>query len=1005
MKAVIKPLVLFGTAASVSLAGWWLVGPGDPDGRTASLLASPAHSFGLGAYELEDLQLAESTLYEIDKSYVDPGRVDRDRMYEAALDAIERRVPTVLFRRVPGSALVHVQVGEHRSVVEVGEIVTAKELLTALRDVVGIVAEHVDPDDVRVEQGTDPMASIEYAVVNGMLGTLDPHSRLLPPEDSREMDVENSGEFGGLGITIIERDGVLTIDYPLPDTPAAEAGLLSDDRIVRIDGESTINMGLDEAVERLRGRVGSKVVISIERDREPEPFDVTITRDRIKMNPVEGDLLDGGIGIVSIKSFHANVAADLETTLGRLAREAPGGELRGLIVDLRGNPGGYLHQAVAVADKFLEEGDIVSTKARGKVDDEEFARPARTEPRYPIAVLVNASSASASEIVAGALRNNERAVIIGERSFGKGSVQNLDGLSDGSKLKLTIAQYYTGPADRSIQSVGIPADLELVPSIVQARADGGVETALVYWRERVRREADFDNHLERSSTDETVTRYSLRYLRPKDLRRKDSSLRHLRGDPEVVFARDVLIAAGRRARTADILSVVGPVVDSARRRGDADIAGAFQELGVDWSAGPSLESAQIEARLDLGDDGQLVAGQEETLWLEVTNRGDEPIHRLAAVSSSDAEILDGREFFFGRLDPGETLRWSQDVVLNDGYPTEHSPVSFAFRDVGNDALYTWQTRLPVQGHPLPRLDFSYTVEDLPHGDGDGIPEPGERVSIKLTVENTGQGPTSEAFARLKNHSRKALDLELATLEPGFVRTADGQDCPVLEAGVENGTTVVQTVDADGNPLQGDAIDEESAARIAAGDPPVYAQGCSRTLAPGESWTGRFVVLLNESSDPWEVELSVGDARSYDHAAVMRSGFYDTFTDKVRISIDPESDQGEGAVIAASRSFSPPSIEVGKELPPVVDRSLASLSGMVFDDSLAHVTVWLDDEKVALADGGGLEAIPFSADVELQPGLNTLAVVATDEDGLTSTHSTVVYYEPPEVTAKAPEQQE
>ena len=843
------------------------------------------------------------------------------------------------------------------------------------------------------------MASIEYALVNGMLGTLDPHSRLLPPEDSREMDVENSGEFGGLGITIIEREGVLTIDYPLPDTPAANAGLVSDDKIVRIDGESTINMGLDEAVERLRGRVGSKVVITIEREREPEPFDVTITRDRIKMNPVEGDLLDGGIGIVSIKSFHANVAADLETTLTRLAREAPDNELRGLILDLRGNPGGYLHQAVAVADKFLEEGDIVSTKARGRVDDEESARPARTEPRYPIAVLVNASSASASEIVAGALRNNDRAVIIGERSFGKGSVQNLDGLPGGSKLKLTIAQYYTGPADKSIQSVGIPADLELVPSVVQGTQED-VETALVYWRERVRREADFDNHLERSADDETVTRYSLRYLRPSDMRRKDSTLKHLRGDPEVVFARDVLIAAGRRSRTADILSVVGPVVDSARRRGDAEIQGAFGGLGVDWTAGPSLDVGQLDATLDLGADGKLVAGEEETIWLEVTNRGDKPIHRLAAVSSSDAEILDGREFFFGRLDPGETLRWSQHVVLNDGYPTEHSPVTFTFRDAGNDALYTWKTRLPVDGHQLPRLSYSYEVEDQPHGDGDGLPEAGERISIKLTVENQGDGPTREAFARLKNRSRRALDLELATLEPGFMRTAAGEACPVLEAGVENGTTVVATAESEGAPVDDDGIDEASAARIAAGDPPVYAEGCARTLAPGESWTGRFVVLLNESKEPWELDLSVGDARAYDHATVMRAGFYDTFTNKASIVLDPNKDEGEGAIIAASKQFSPPRIEISKELPPVVDRGLASLSGMVFDDSLAHVTVWLDDEKIALADGAGLEAIPFSADVELKPGMNTLAVIATDTDGLTRTKSVVVYYEPPEVTAKA-----
>lgn len=974
MKAVVKPLILFGAAVATSVSSWWLLGPGDPDGRTASLLTAPARGLGLGGYDLKDLDLVESTLYEIDKNYVDPSRIDLDEMYAEGLAAIERRVPTALFRRVDGSALVHVQVGEHRTVVEVGELEDVGDLIDAVKEVVEIVDEHVDVDDIRVDEGVDPKASIEYSLVNGMLATLDPHSRLLPPEDSREMDEENSGEFGGLGITIVEREGQLTVDYPLPDTPATKAGLQPDDRIVRIDGESTINMSLDEAVDRLRGRVGSKVVITIERDSEPEPFAVTVTRDRIKLNPVEGDLLDGGIGLVSIKSFHANVASDLETTLNRLAREAPGGELRGLVLDLRGNPGGYLHQAVAVADKFLEDGDIVSTKARGRVDDEESARPARTEPRYPVAVLVNASSASASEIVAGALRNNERAVIIGERSFGKGSVQNLEGLHDGSKLKLTIAQYYTGPANRSIQSIGIPADLELVPAVVTANEAGEVETALVHWRERVRRESDFDNHLERSADDETLTRWSVPYLRPKDMRRRDSTLKHLRGDPEVRFARDVLLAAGRRSRTADILASAGSVVESMRRQGDNDIQSAFEEIGVDWALGPSLEGAELSVALDLGPDGQLVAGEAEKVWLEVTNRGESPIYRLSAVSTSEAELLEGREFFFGRLDPGETLRWSQNVVLNEGYPSERTPVGFTFRDAGNDTLATWQTQLPVSGRALPRLAVSVAPSDVDGGDGDGVAEVGEEIVLDLTVTNVGGGPTAEAFARLRNRSRKAVDLVNGNLEPGFLRDSDGEPC----AG-----------DAEADPETDDA-----GAELAQ-----EAQDCLRTLAPGESWSGQFRVRLQEKADAWSVELSVGDASAYDHAAVMRSGFYETFSNKIKVTLP-----SDGPMVTLDDRV-PPDIDLSRAQSTVVDRDRLVVSGMAQDaGGLAHVTVWHGDEKLSLADGGGLKAIPFSADVLLDSGLNTLTIVATDVDGLISTESVVVSYTPPEVTARIDDDQ-
>lgn len=987
MKVVLKPLALFGLAGLVSLGGWWLVDSTQTNARQSSLLAGPFPSFGTrGRPQFRDLHIAQSVLSEVEETYVEPHRVDYDAMYEAALEAVERRVPTALFRRVEGSDLVHVQVGDHLGVLEVGHLETSGALLRALRETVAVVEDHVDPEDVRIDEGDDPLAAIEYALVNGMLDTLDPHSRLLPPEDSREMDVENSGEFGGLGITIVDREGQLTIDYPLPDTPASRAGLQADDRIVRIDGESTINMSLDEAVDRLRGRVGDAVVLTVERDNEAEPLSKEIERARIKMNPVEGDLLDGGVGIVSIKSFHANVAADLETELARLSREVPGGRLKGLILDLRSNPGGYLNQAVSVADRFLEEGVIVTTMGRGREDEREEARASRTEPRYPIAVLVNYSSASASEIVAGALRYHDRAVIVGERTFGKGSVQNLEGFYDGSKLKLTIAKYYAR-GDKSIQSVGIPADFELVPAVVEPAEDADdVDVALMYWRERVRREADFDNHLERQPARDESSVYSLRYLRPQDLRRRGPTLEHLRGDPEVRFARDVLIAAQGSYRRPDILASAYPVVQSYRRQGARDIERAFRDLGVDWSASPNppLEGAQLDVSLDLGEDGQLVAGTEETIWLEVTNRGDQPVYRLAAVSSSDDEILDGREFFFGRLGPGETLRYAQEVVLNDGYPTEETPVTVTFRDGTNDELATWDARLPVKGLELPRLAYRWTVDDAVGGDGDGLIELGESVEIKLTVENDGTGPTAEAFARMKNRSRNALDLVRGTVEPGTMRAADGSECEVLVGGVESGNLVHGP----------EAQSEETARRVAAGEPPSYAEGCERTLLPGEIWSGTFLADIKQRVEVWSLDLSVGDARAYDHATVMRAGFYDTFTNKTRVRFS------EGGAEAGPTSFEPPMVTVSRAPGTVVERDRVTLSGMVADDTgIAHVTVWHGDEKVALADGGGLTAIPFSVDVVLDDGLNTLAIVATDTDGQTHTRSVVTSYEPKEVQAK------
>ena len=986
MKPFVQSLALFGLATAVSLLGVLLA---DHDGgsfRTASILDAPVRSLGFSSrYDLTRLELVGKTLDQIEVEYVDPGRIDLEAMFDGALDAMERRVPTVLARRAQDSAIVHLQVGPQPVQRELPPLEDPADLRKALQTVIEVVDEHVDPDDVRVQGSEDPRAAIEYALVNGMLDTLDPHSRLLPPEDSEEMDLENSGEFGGLGISILDRKGRLTIEYPMPDTPAARAGLRSGDRIVRIDGESTINMGLDEAVDRLRGPVGSPVVITVERENQADPLDVTIVRDRIKMNPVEGEVLDGGVGLVVVPAFHANVAADLEATLSRLARQVAGGRLKGLILDLRGNPGGYLNQAVAVADTFLEDGVIVSTMRRGKVDDHEEAEAPRTEPRYPLAVLIDASSASASEIVAGALRNNHRAVIIGERSFGKGSVQNLDNYFDGSKLKLTIAQYYT-PGNKSIQAVGIPADFELVPAVVHEGSDADdPDTALLYWRERVRREADFDAALERQPTREEKPVWSLRYLRPEDLRRQDSSLAYLRRDPEVRFARDVLMAAGGRHRRDDVLAAGAAVVDSYRRQGERDLQAAFARLDVDWSAGPAVDTADLEVRLDLGEDGRVRAGETEEVRLRVTNRGDAPLHRVVAISESGSDVLDGREFFLGRIDPGETRGFAHRVSLAEGYPTEDTPLTFTFRGQDDLELLTWETHLPVEGRDLPRLAWRWRVDDAASGDGDGIPEVGEEVEIVLDVENVGDGPTAEAFARIRNRSRKALDIVRGTLDVGPMVTTDGAPCPVRVGGLDGGNVVTGPEESA----------EETAARIQAGKAPVWGEGCVRRLAPGATWTGRFRVSLVEARDPWELELSVGDADAYDYATVMRTGFYDTFANEVPVRFGGEDG-------ASGDRHEPPVIEVSQRPDSVEPRGRVSLSGVVRDaDGVAHVTIWRGEDKVGLATGPAAPSVPFGIDdIVLEPGLNTLSVVATDVEGVVSTRSVVVSHQPAAVQARA-----
>jgi carboxyl-terminal processing protease len=307
--------------------------------------------------------------------------------------------------------------------------------------------------------------SILYGAIRGMLTTLDPHSSFMTPEEYKEMQVETKGQFGGLGIEISIRDDILTVVSPIEDTPAFEAGIKAGDKIVKIEDKITKGMNILEAVKLLRGPSGSQVNIWIMREGFKEPMEFTITRDIIEVKSVKSRLLEKGFGYVRIAQFQANSHSELEKALKKLATDKK--DFKGLILDLRNNPGGLLNQAVSISDEFLESGLIVYTEGRVAGQEMRFeAKKRGSQPSYPIIVLVNGGSASASEIVAGALQDHERAVIVGTPTFGKGSVQTIIPLPDGSAVRITTAKYYT-PSGRSIQAKGIEPDLLVKEGVIE----------------------------------------------------------------------------------------------------------------------------------------------------------------------------------------------------------------------------------------------------------------------------------------------------------------------------------------------------------------------------------------------------------------------------------------------------------------------------------------------------------------------------------------------------------
>lgn len=939
MAHVLRHLALLGVTLPAGLLGYHVLA-GAGAGLSADLPPSERIAdFVTGVTgrspRLADLQLLERNLYYVEQRYVEQDRIDPEAMFSAALDRVERRVAGVMFVRRPGGKHLQVSVGPHTTSVVVPVLDDFDALYTQLRRVAAILDTHLPSDVDRAE--------VEYDLVNGALSTLDPHSILLPPVAAREMETDNAGEFGGLGIEIHIRDGLLTVKQPLEGTPAEAAGMRAGDQIIRIEDESTINMELTDAVSRLRGEVGSPVEILVKRKGRDKPLPVRIVRDRIKVNPVEGRLLDGNVGYARIKAFHGNVAADLETLLARLQRESRG-DLGGLVLDLRGNPGGYLNQAVAVSDFFVDEGVIVSTVEGSGHREEERATKASTQTDYPMVVLVDGSSASASEIVAGALKNLGRAAVVGERTFGKGSVQHLYPNRDDSTLKLTVAKYLT-PGDHSIQAVGIPADLALHPSVVRP-GDSADEPDLVslYWREWIDREADLDHALGWGVETGEKPVFDLRFLRPRPA--EDDAPRRTFDDWEVAFARDVLVAASGPKRV-DVLKAAGPVVQAHRTTQEAAIQAAFSDLGVDWSPGANPEHPTVEISLDLGEDGRLAAGDSETVHLAVTNTGDQDLWQISAVTHSENAWLDDREFYFGHIPAGQTATAEQVVSLHPGYVDEDTEVEVVLRDPTRSDLATRTDRVVSQAQLLPSFAYSVAlVDDGSHGsdgDGDGIPEAGEVVSLVTVVENTGGGEARDGFVRLRNRSGRSVDLIDGTVRLGTPQLPDGSAC---------------------------VLDQDN--------------DCSATLAPGATHEGVLRFELRDTEDgAWDFELTVGDNQRYDHGTVSRGGFYEFFQLEESLSL------------SAGQPFSG-----GWRRPPVIDVSRAPalvsddvvLSGMVSDDhNVADVVVYHGDDKVFYRGGGtDVARLPFSVEPELATGTNLLVILARDDQGLTASRSFSVW---------------
>ncbi|MPT24973.1 MAG: S41 family peptidase [Starkeya sp.] len=405
-----------------------------------------------------------------------------------------RRTSVFLFGAAAG-ALIAVGATQPRLQLEPTAAMAAASDTYRQLNLFGDVFERVRAD--YVEKPED--SKLVEAAINGMLSSLDPHSTYMDAKDFRDMQVQTRGQFGGLGIEVTMEDGLVKVVAPIDDTPAAKAGVQAGDLIAKLDGEEVKGMTLNQAVDKMRGAVNTPIKLTIIRKGQDKPIELSITRDIINIKSVRARVEHDDIGYIRITSFSEQTGEGLKKAVADLTKQIGEDKLKGFIIDLRNNPGGLLDQAIDVSDTFLDRGEIVSTRGRDPEQTERRnARPGDLAKGKPIIVLVNGGSASASEIVAGALQDHKRAKVLGSLSFGKGSVQTVIPVSGNAAIKLTTARYYT-PSGRSIQAKGIQPDIELVqdvPQDVKAKAEAaGVETT--------RGEASLKGHLKNGEDEQT----------------------------------------------------------------------------------------------------------------------------------------------------------------------------------------------------------------------------------------------------------------------------------------------------------------------------------------------------------------------------------------------------------------------------------------------------------------------------------------------------------------------
>ena len=733
----------------------------------------------------------------VKEQYVDPSRINSDAMLASILEVLELNISKLVISlpKPLADALEKSKKGEEarqsepksdtkeQIILDLGGTKKAFDyepqrsiwgMTFMIRDIFKFVESEAKKQKLseKYKSGEEPIdwEKIEYAAINAMLSTLDPHSAFLEPKYARDLTLTTKGEFGGVGIVISVRDGFLTVIAPIDGTPAALAGVKAKDRIVKIDEDSAINMPLEDAVSKLRGLPSSTVRISVQRANTSKELDFELKRSIIKVDSVAYALLDNNIGYVRIKAFQGNTASDVQAAILDMKQKSKN-KMPGIILDMRDNPGGLLREAVSISDLFLSGGEVVSTQGAQKESRQvEMATPGQIDEKLKIAVLINGGSASASEIVSAAIKyggpreNNPdegRGILIGDSpTFGKGSVQMLFDfpslntsedknaqLVQPAALKLTIAQYYA-PQGRIIQTVGVKPDIMLVP----VHADKPKEISL--FQSSSRREIDLDAHLAADKNREEKSLAQINFLAPpRDEEANEYGKLNkdkLKSEFAIKVASDFILNSPGPSRK-ELLAVTDKVKTKLNKLEQKKIVDALKKYHIDWSAGKSL-SNKSGLKITLSSNNPVIAGEKLKVSLKAKNISKEPIYQVHGITHSKTDIFDQREFLFGKLNPGQEIERSLEFDIPKDVIARKDLMKVELKDIGQEKISELNIPLSIKGLERPRFAHMVYLDEEKSKDG-------EEYELVVWLKNIGEGKAYEPTVLLRNDSGSKIFLK------------------------------------------------------------------------------------------------------------------------------------------------------------------------------------------------------------------------------------------------------